>query len=206
MAQEQTFFQTHRAGIIAIWRRDAQEWWRQQYLERNGSEPPRDWWEINPRTATGGQIAPDLMRAFGYFDPAVSRSFFREMEARYRAEAGLPARGEGWVSETHLAHLVAQALPNVEVIREARLEWLNGQRLDIYVPSLALAIEYQGIQHYEPIDLFGGDEALARRRELDDRKRLACAAAGVRLIEWRFDEPIDLEAVRRLLADHISRR
>jgi hypothetical protein len=122
------------------------------------------------------------------------------MEARYRAESGLPARGEGWVSETHLAHLVARALPGTDVIREARLPWLNGQRLDIYVPARELAIEYQGIQHYEPIDLFGGPEGLARREELDQRKRAACRQAGVRLIEWRYDEPLNEPAVLRRIA------
>jgi hypothetical protein len=136
------------------------------------------------------------MGEFGYFDDAVKRSYFDEMEARYRAESRLPARGDGWVNETHLARVVAEALPGVEIIREARLDWLNGQRLDIFVPSLHLAIEYQGIQHYEPIDLFGGLEALAKRQVMDARKRDACLAAAVRLIEWRYDEPIDIDRVR----------
>jgi hypothetical protein len=197
---EETFFQKHQEGIVAIWRRDGREWWRVHYVGVHGQEPPGGWWQINPRTAAGGQIAPGLMQSFGYLDPAVTRTYFREMETRYRAEAGLPARGEGWVSETHLAHLVAQALPDMEVVREARLGWLCGQRLDIYVPSLALAIEYQGIQHYEPIDLFGGDDGLVHRQEMDARKRAACADARVRLVEWRYDEPINLDAVRRRLA------
>ena len=117
------------------------------------------------------------------------------MEARYRSEAGLPALGEGWFSETHLAHLFAEALPGVEVVREARLDWLVGQRLDIYIPSLALAIEYQGIQHYEPIGLFGGEVGLARRQAMDARRKEACIRAGVRLVEWRYDEPISKDVV-----------
>ncbi len=199
MATDETFFQKHRDGIVAIWRRDGREWWRLSYLDAHGAEPPPGWWIDNPRTAEGGQIAPALMRQFGYFNKPLMQTYFREMEARYRRENGLPNRGEGWVSETHLAHLVADALPGYEVVREARLDWLNGQRLDIYVPALALAIEYQGIQHYESIDLFGGEEALRRRQEMDERKRHACRAAGVRLIEWRFDERVELEAVRARL-------
>jgi hypothetical protein len=195
MAVEETFFQKHREGIIAIWRREAREWWRLHYVEANGHEPPDGWWEVNPGTAAGGQLAPGMMQSFGYFDGEVMRAYFREMEARYRAEAGLPARGDGWVSETHLANLVSDALPGLQVVREARLDWLKGQRLDIYVPGLSLAIEYQGIQHYEPIDLFGGADALTRRQAMDERKRLACEEAGVRLIVWRYDEPVTLEAV-----------
>ena len=199
MPTEATFFQKHREGIVAVWRRDGREWWRLHYIASHGAEPPADWWMLNPRTADGGQIAPALMREFGYFDAQVMRSYFDEMEARYRAEAGLPARGDGWVSETHLARVVSDALPGTEVVREARFKWLGGQRLDIYVPSLAIAIEYQGIQHYEPIDLFGGEEGLARRRLMDARKRAACQSAGVRLIEWRYDQPVDLETVRHRL-------
>lgn len=199
MATEETFFQKHQAGIVAVWRRDAREWWRLHFLEAHRREPPPGWWEDNPRTAAGGQIAPGHMREFGYFDDAVRRSYFRVMEARYRAESGLPARGDGWVSETHLAHVVGEALPGTEVIREARLDWLNGQRLDIFVPSLRLGIEYQGIQHYEPIDLFGGAKALAHRQLMDAKKRDACRAAAVRLIEWRYDEPIDIDRVRSRL-------
>lgn len=202
MGQEQTFFQKPSEGIVAVWRRDSREWWRAKYVGTHGHEPPGEWWQVNPRTATGGQIAPGRMREFGEFDKATIAAYFREMEARYRIESGLPARGDGWVSETHLAHLVAAALPGHEVVREARLDWLHGQRLDVYVPAMRLAIEYQGIQHYEPIDLFGGEPGLAQRQVMDARKRAACRDAGVRLIEWRYDEPVTAEEVdRRLRAE-----
>lgn len=195
-----TFFQAHRDGLIAIWRRDARDWWLAHFRTVHGTDPPDGWWMENPRTATGGQIAPGLMRAFGYPDPDVMRAFFDEMEARYRQETGLPARGEGWVSETYLAHCVADALPGHTVTREARLPWLAGQRLDIYVADLNVAFEYQGIQHYQAVEHFGGAEALAARQEMDVRKRAACKAAGVTLIEWPYDEPVSLEAVRLRLS------
>ena len=122
------------------------------------------------------------------------------METRYREEAGLPARGEGWVSERHLVGCVETALPGVEVVRQARPAWLGGgQSLDIFLPSLDLAIEYQGEQHYVALGHWGGEAGLAERRELDERKRDACLRAGVRLVEWRYDEPVSVDAVRRRL-------
>ena len=39
------------------------------------------------------------------------------------------------------------------------------------LPLLRTAIEYQGIQHYHPIEFFGGEEALLTRQELDRQKR-----------------------------------
>lgn len=196
---DRTFFQKHKDGIVAVWGRDEQEWWHRHYLEVYGNEPPEGWW-------TGSQIAPDRMREFGYFDPATMKVYFREMEDRYRAESGLPKRGEGWVTQTFLANCVTAVLPGHEVLKEASPDWLRPQRLDIYVPSVALAIEYQGEQHYAAIDHWGGEQGLADRQQMDARKRDACQRAGVVLIEWRYDEPVSVEAVLARLQQAVLAR
>ena len=41
---------------------------------------------------------------------------------------------------------------------------------DFYVPSQNILIEYQGIQHYEPIDYFGGDHAFKLQQKHDKMK------------------------------------
>ena len=148
----------------------------------------------------GGRIAPGSDEE-QWFDARDQAEFFAEMEARYRAEMDLPARGEGRVSELHLVRCVEAALPGVEIVRQARPSWLGGrQSLDIVIPSLAVAIEYQGEQHYLALAHWGGEIGLAARRELDERKRDACWRAGIRLIEWRYDEPVSVEAVRARLS------
>lgn len=48
--------------------------------------------------------------------------------------------------------------PNLNFIEQYRAEWINGLIYDFYIPELNLAIEYNGIQHYEPIDFFGGED------------------------------------------------
>jgi hypothetical protein len=206
LADKPTFFQAHRGGITLVWARDSRLWWHEHYLATHGVEPPEGWWRDNSAhssdgvlTRIGGQVEPRLMREFGHFDNAVMDRYFLEMENRYRAENGMPARGEGWVSQTHLARCVEEALPGVEVIREGSPGWLGNQRLDIYVPSMFLAIEYQGEQHYVAFAHFGGEEGFRHRQELDRRKREACESAGVRLLEWPFDSPISVHAVRALL-------
>lgn len=50
--------------------------------------------------------------------------------------------------------------------------------LDIYIPSLKLAFELNGIFHYEPIY---GDKKLGRMQSNDERKMLACAELGIGL-------------------------
>jgi hypothetical protein len=50
--------------------------------------------------------------------------------------------------------------------------------LDIYIPSLKLAVELNGIFHYEPIF---GDEKLIKTQNNDNRKILASAEKGIDL-------------------------
>jgi len=58
-----------------------------------------------------------------------------------------------------------------------RKDAINGE-LDIYIPTLHLAFELNGIFHYEPIY---GPEKLAAMQTNDHRKMLACAEHGIEL-------------------------
>lgn len=58
-----------------------------------------------------------------------------------------------------------------------RKDAINGE-LDIYIPSLKLAFELNGIFHYEPIY---GPEKLAKMQTNDARKFAACQEHGVEL-------------------------
>lgn len=68
--------------------------------------------------------------------------------------------------------------------------WLGLQHLDIFIPSLNVGIEYQGKQHYEPIDFFGGEGGFQKRKQLDKSKKLLAEANGIILIEWPYSIPI----------------
>ncbi len=197
--QSPTFFARSREGIAAICARDGRAWWHARFVARFGSDAPAGWWLDDPAAPAGGQVAP-RGDADEWFDALDQAEFLAEMEARYRAETGLPGRGEGRVSELHLLRCVEAALPAVEIIRQARPAWLGGrQSLDMFIPSLELAIEYQGEQHYVALVHWGAEAGLAARRDLDERKRDACLRAGVRLVEWRYDEPVSVAAVRERL-------
>jgi hypothetical protein len=93
-----------------------------------------------------------------------------------------------WKGETTLAQLVRSIFPDAR--REYTAEWLQGQRIDIFVPSRNLAFEYHGEQHYRPIEFFGGELGHNATVERDARKRTACRKAGVVLIEWNHRDPI----------------
>lgn len=54
---------------------------------------------------------------------------------------------------------------------------------DFYLPEINTCIEYNGIQHYEPVEFFGGQKALNETIRRDQEKRQWCQTNGVRLIE-----------------------
>lgn len=89
-----------------------------------------------------------------------------------------------WKSEQQLFQIALFHYP--DAIFQYHDKWLGQQHLDIFVPSLQLAIEYQGQQHYEPIDFFGGEAGFEERRRLDELKRKSCRANNVTLIEWDY--------------------
>ena len=103
-----------------------------------------------------------------------------------------------WKHELSLFHAVRKQYP--DTLYQYRDEWLGRQSLDLYIPSLQTAIEYQGVQHYLPIGFFGGEEALEQRRELDRQKKRLCEDNNVRLIEWPYTvEPTD-ERIEEILS------
>jgi len=178
--------------LFEIWARDSRDWWMERYSQKFGKAPPPGFWMANPRTKAKGQVHPDFM---DLFDKGDKQAYFKEMDLRFRREHGLPLKGEGWMAQTHLARCVEEVLSSFKVVREAAPAWLAPQRLDIFVPALSLAIEYQGEQHFLPLDHLGGDAGLSDRKDLDDRKRAACRANGVTLIEWHFADPISEQTV-----------
>ncbi len=129
----------------------------------------------------------------------------REAENKIRDRLGIPRIGEGWINETQLYKTVCYLFPSVNVMREASPEWIGKQRIDIYLPDLKLAIEYQGQQHYEPIEIFGGKEALDKTSELDKRKRSLCKKNGVHIIYFRYDESLTVEQVEKRLSKYLKK-
>lgn len=102
------------------------------------------------------------------------RFILKESEDLYREKIGMPKIGEGWISETELFYKLADRFKKYEVLHHGKPSWIGRQHFDIYFPELNIAIEYQGQQHYQPIDYFGGVEAFKKNQERDENKRKLC--------------------------------
>lgn len=94
-----------------------------------------------------------------------------------------------WKSEFNLFIITKSYFANA--IYQYRTDWLQGQSLDIYIPELKLGIEYQGIQHYEAVDLFGGEEGLKATQERDKIKKKKCKENKITLFEWHYTKKIN---------------
>lgn len=54
-----------------------------------------------------------------------------------------------------------------------------------------MLIEYQGKQHYSPVDLFGGESALKIRIEYDKIKREYARSKCIDLLEINYNDNIE---------------
>jgi hypothetical protein len=61
---------------------------------------------------------------------------------------------------------------------------------DFYLPDYNTCIEYQGIQHYEPVKLFGGEEKFKIQQKRDKIKMEYCQNNNIPLIIIKYDESI----------------
>lgn len=82
---------------------------------------------------------------------------------------------------------------NIEYIAEKFFSDLQGKqgrylRFDFFIPQLNTVIEYQGVQHYKPIDHFGGNIALQQQQEYDELKRKYCLNNNIKYIEIPYQD------------------
>lgn len=84
---------------------------------------------------------------------------------------------------------------NISYIKEYSFEDLFGDtnklRFDYAIfnnNKLKCLIEYQGIQHYQSIDYFGGEEKFKIQQKYDNKKRIYCKNHNIPLIEFSYDE------------------
>lgn len=121
-------------------------------------------------------------------------------EDAFRRDRSIPEIGaSGWVSELALLALFRAIWPSTK--HQWRPHFLGRQSVDIYIPEINLAVEYQGQQHYQPILLFGGEEGFKNAQIRDERKRMLLEAHKVLLLEWRYDAPITRDALALRLAE-----
>lgn len=94
------------------------------------------------------------------------------------------SKGEDLVSEYLLKH-------NLTFEREKTFEnckYKKKLRFDFYINSLNACIEFQGVQHYKPIEHFGGDARYTSQLKKDNIKVEFCKENNIKLIRIPYFE------------------
>ena len=66
---------------------------------------------------------------------------------------------------------------------------------DFYLPNQSLLIEYQGQQHYYPVNIYGGEEKFEIQQEHDRRKREYAKSNGYNLLEIPYYDYDNIEEI-----------
>ena len=66
---------------------------------------------------------------------------------------------------------------------------------DFYLPNQSLLIEYQGQQHYYPVNIYGGEEKFEIQQEHDRRKREYAKSNGYNLLEIPYYDYDNIEKI-----------
>ena len=138
------------------------------------------------------------------FDISIDLIKSHEPEDRVRKRYGLPLIGEGWIAETQLFKTLQKIFSDYKVLHNAKTEWLGRMHLDVYIPDLKIAFEYQGKQHSVPIEYFGGEETFEKAKKRDEEKRKLCNKNGVKLYYINEGEDFSETMVKNILKDYVK--
>lgn len=92
-------------------------------------------------------------------------------------------------SESHLEREIRMLLENKNIKYEfqKKFKWLGKQSLDFYLPDYNTAIECQGLQHFKPIDIFGGKEDFDKTIKRDNLKRKLCNENNIKVLYFSHE-------------------
>lgn len=74
---------------------------------------------------------------------------------------------------------------DIHFIREHKFpDCMNRRRLrfDFYIPTINTVIEYNGIQHYQPVTIFGGEDSFIETSKRDKLKNDYCNDNNIRMV------------------------
>jgi len=118
-----------------------------------------------------------------------------------------PEHGEFWQTPKH--HLIGHECPNckesrlerevakyldnknIKYERQKRFNWLKLKKflsLDFYLPDYNIAIECQGKQHFEPREMFGGEEEFKKMQERDKQKLKLCSENNIPILYYNYND------------------
>ena len=84
---------------------------------------------------------------------------------------------------------------NIDYQEQKRLKEISKAPFDFYIPKYNLLIEFQGRQHYEPVEKFGGEKQLQKQKEIDKRKQEIALKNGYKLLYISYKQISEIEEI-----------
>jgi len=121
-----------------------------------------------------------------------------------------------WKSQGKLLEIIQIIYPEHKIYNNHKgFGWLKNKmrmEIDIWVPHLKLAIEYDGEQHFEPVKFGGisdekaeGNFKLTQRRDRKKNKLIKEHPEDINyFIRFKYDEPLDKEYIMKKIANRIK--
>lgn len=85
---------------------------------------------------------------------------------------------------------------NIEYVQQKTFNDCKNKKMlpfDFYLPKYNVCIEYDGEQHYRPVDFFGGDDGLKQRQHNDTIKTKYCDTHNIHLLRIPYFKNIEEE-------------
>jgi len=97
-----------------------------------------------------------------------------------------------WKRERLLYDLVVKIYP--DAIFQYRASFLGNQSLDVYIPSLRIGMEYNGIQHKYEVDYF--NRSINKQSNDDEKKLEKCKKNNIKIIYFWYYEDINTFTIK----------
>lgn len=128
-----------------------------------------------------------------YADKILKKAYNNEFSHKQRSTYLKPINK--WISEELVFKITKNIYKDYNVIYQHKPFFLKGPNggqmsYDVFIASLNIAIEYQGKQHFEPVEFFGGEEGYKKTVERDILKKQLSDMNGIKLVYINYWEDI----------------
>jgi hypothetical protein len=128
--------------------------------------------------------------------------FKQTPQAHFNKGNGCPLCNNTSIGETVITDYLKSK--NIKFIPEKTFEdciYVNKLRFDFYLPRYNLAIEFDGRQHFEPVEKFGGLKEFKLTKARDKVKNNYCRDNNIDLLRISYK---DIHKTRNILKDYLN--
>lgn len=155
-------------------------------------------WDYTKNTLDPEQISPGTkFKAWWQCERDTEHQWFSSVADRTVKNSGCPFCAIKLnVSELKMLDIIKALLPGKVIEYRKKPSWLNRLELDVFIPDMDLAFEYQGKQHLEPVEFFGGQETFISQVKRDELKKSICIERGITLIYVYYNEQLTPQLIK----------